>query len=236
MRRAANEKPVVQMVLIGILVVLFAVVLYTRILSSDSGAEPTSATESSTAAPPATGAPAAPAPAEGTVAPDATAPSAPVAPSGPDQATVPPSALVPGPGLPEAVVKAYADGKAIVLLIVRACGSGPVGAGGSSGPCVGRWREAGTDDKSVKAAVKLLRSSPDLAVFVTGAKNIARYSRITNGVAVSRVPALIVIRPKRVSGDVPEASVSYGFRGPESVLQAVNDAIYDGHDVPYYPE
>lgn len=213
MRRAANENPVVQMALIGVLVVVFAFILYTRVLGSDTAAEPSATTESSTAAPaaPATTDPAAPAPAEGTVAPDAAAP----VPSAPEQGTVPPSALVPGKGLPESVVKAYADGKAVVLLIVR---------------------QAGLDDKPVKAAVNALRSRPDLAVFVTGAKNIAHYSRITNGVSVTQVPALIVIRPRSVSGDVPEASVSYGFRGPESVLQAVNDAAYDGHDVPYYPE
>lgn len=213
MRRAANERPIVQMGLIGVLVIVFAFILYTRILSSDTAVE-SSATESSTTAPPAAGAPAAPAapaPADGTVAPEA-APTAPVA---PDQGTVPPSALVPGPGLPEAVVKAYADGKAVVLLIVR---------------------QSGLDDKPVKASVNALRARPDLAVFITGAKNIARYSRITNGVSVTQVPALIVVRPRGVSGDVPEASVSYGFRGPESVLQAVNDAIYDGRDVPYYPE
>lgn len=218
MRRVANENSVVQMALIGGLVVLFAIILYTRILSSDTAAEPSATTDSSTTAPPATAAPGAPATptaptaAEGTVVPDAAAPAVP---SAPEQGTVPPSALVPGKGLPEPVVKAYDDGKAVVLLIIR---------------------QAGIEDKPVKAAVNALRARPDLAVFVTGAKNIARYSRITNGVAVSRVPALIVIHPRSVSGDVPEASVSYGFRGPESVLQAVKDAIYDGHDVPYYPE
>lgn len=221
MRRSANENPIVRMGLIGVLVIVFAFILYTRVLSSDTAAEPSATTESSTAVPPATAAPGAPAtptapaPAEGTVAPDAAAPAVPAVPSAPEQGTVPPSALVPGKGLPEPVVKAYADGKAVVLLIVR---------------------QAGIEDKPVKAAVNALRSRPDLAVFVTGAKNIADYSRITNGLAVSRVPALIVIRPRSVSGDVPEASVSYGFRSAESVLQAVSDAIYDGHDVPYYPE
>jgi hypothetical protein len=46
----------------------------------------------------------------------------------------------------------------------------------------------------------------------------------------------VVVRPKRLSGQVPEAQVSYGFRDSQSVLQAVHDALYKGRDdIPYYP-
>jgi hypothetical protein len=45
-----------------------------------------------------------------------------------------------------------------------------------------------------------------------------------------------VVRPRDLSGGVPQASVSYGFRGPDSVEQAVRDALYDGKsNLPYYP-
>src|SRR6266513_1240322 len=45
-----------------------------------------------------------------------------------------------------------------------------------------------------------------------------------------------VVRPRRISGSVPEAQVSYGFRNSQSVVQAVHDALYTGHDnLPYYP-
>ena len=35
---------------------------------------------------------------------------------------------------------------------------------------------------------------------------------------------------------MPAATVSYGFRGPASVEQALEDALYKGpKDIPYYP-
>ena len=74
-----------------------------------------------------------------------------------------------------------------------------------------------------------------LAVFVIPAKQIARYTAITVGVEVEQVPALIVMRPRRLSGGTPQASVSYGFQTPESVVQAVADASYRGPEVPYHP-
>ena len=222
MRRAINENPVVQAAFVGVLVLVFAVFFYTRVLSgsgSPSSESPTAGTTATPAAPGATGSPVAP---ETGTAPTAPAvPTTPAAPAAPG--TVPPGTLEASKGLPASVVKAYKADKAIVLLIVK---------------------ENGLEDRAVKLWVKALRSHPEvikdnhgLAVFVTGAKDISRYSRITLGVDVSRVPALVVIRPKSLSGDIPEASVRYGFRGPDSVLQAVKDALYKGpDDVPYYPD
>ena len=127
-----------------------------------------------------------------------------------------PSKLVAGPGLPRPVADAYADGKAIVLFV---------------------FRNHGIDDAAVRASVEQLRGRSDLAVFVTHAGQIARYARITEGVDVNRVPALIVVRPRRLVHGAPTATVSYGFRGPDSVQQAVRDALYDGpRNLPYYPK
>jgi hypothetical protein len=117
------------------------------------------------------------------------------------------------PGLPADVLADYKGGKTIVLLIVH---------------------PGGIDDRMVKDAVESLRSDPDLAVYVTGAKGIARYSRITQGVGVSRVPALVVVSPRGV-GSSPTATVDYGFRSSESVVQAVRDAAYKGRDIGYDP-
>ncbi len=73
-------------------------------------------------------------------------------------------------------------------------------------------------------------------MFVTNAGHIARYSRITQGVDVNRVPALIVLRPRHLTRGVPKASVSYGFRGPESVDQAVRTPSTRARsNLPYYP-
>jgi hypothetical protein len=124
--------------------------------------------------------------------------------------------FVAGPGLPASVVNAYDDGSAVVLLVTR---------------------KAGIEDKRMRAIVGQARGVGNVAVFTTNAHGIARYSRIAGGVDVSRVPALVVIRPRKFHDAVPMASVSYGFRGPESVKQAVRDALYDGKsNLPYYPQ
>ncbi len=137
---------------------------------------------------------------------------APAVPVGPSQG------FVAGPGLPADVVRAYRAGKTVVLLIVR---------------------ERGIDDRKVEAALESARRSggAEVALFVTRAKAIARYSRITQGVEVERVPAMVVISPKRLTeGELPEASVSYGYRGAASIAQAVRDANYAGRDdLPYFP-
>jgi hypothetical protein len=128
---------------------------------------------------------------------------------------VTPDSLIPGPGLPAPVVKAWKGGDAVVLLIVR---------GG------------GIDDKLVKTSVRSLNGGHGVAVFVARAADVARYSRITQGVGVDRAPALVVVRPRKKSGSVPQAQVSYAFRDSESVVQAVHDAIYSGPDnLPYSP-
>lgn len=124
--------------------------------------------------------------------------------------------FVAGPGLPESVVSAYDNGQAVVLLVTR---------------------RAGVEDQRLKAMVGGARSVGNVEVFTTNAHGIARYSRIARGVDVSRVPALVVMRPRALSDGVPQATVSYGFRGPESVEQAVRDALYQGKsDLPYYPD
>jgi hypothetical protein len=133
----------------------------------------------------------------------------------PAAGTVSPDALVPGPGLPAKVVKAWQGGDAVVLLIVR---------GG------------GIDDQLVKRSVASLSGDPGVAVFVARAGDVARYSRITQGVGVNRAPALVVVRPRKESGSVPQAQVSYGFRNSQGVVQAVHDALYSGRDdLPYSP-
>jgi hypothetical protein len=158
---------------------------------------------------------AAPAPAPSTSAPAVPAPaptsSAPPATTG----TVSPDALLPGRGLPKPVVTAWKRGDTVVLLVVR---------------------QGGIDDRLVHSSVRSLTSDRGVSVFVTRATQVARYSRITQGVGVSQAPALVVVRPKRVSGSVPEAQVSYGFRDAQGVVQAVHDAVYSGKDnLPYSP-
>jgi hypothetical protein len=206
------------MAVIGALVLIFGFFLVTKVMggkkSEEAPAVPANgpiaaggeAAPASSTAPPPAGA----APASATTAP-VPASSAPVT-SG--SVTVDPEALEPGPGMPPEFASAYERGDAVVLLIVK---------------------PSATDDKLVLSSVASL-SEPGTSVFVVPADKIARFSRVTQGAGVTRVPALVVGRPRRVSGDVPEAEVSYGFRDSASVVQAVRDALYSGRDdLPYSP-
>jgi hypothetical protein len=93
------------------------------------------------------------------------------------------------------------------------------------------------DDRDLEQTVRSVGTRSDVAVFVTDVKNVADYSRITEGVDVNRTPVLIVIQPKRLTdGPMPAATASYGFRGAASVEQAFDDAVYAGpSDLPAYP-
>jgi hypothetical protein len=222
MRQALNENPKVQA---GVVVVLLiAGVLLFMKMSSKPEATPTDPTAAAaTGVAPATGTGAGAAPTDPAAA-AATAPGAVPAATGAAPTAVPsvptasgtvsPEALIPGPGLPADVARAYARGNAVVLLIVK---------------------DGATDDELVRDSVNQISRS-GVVVFVAPASDVARYSRITQGAGVNRVPALVVVRPRRVAGDVPQATVSYGFRSTASVVQAVDDALYSGpDDVPYYP-
>jgi hypothetical protein len=96
--------------------------------------------------------------------------------------------------------------------------------------------DGGIDDHLVARSARLLESVPGIALFVVPAKQIARYAAITLGVDVSQVPALVVMRPRKLSGGSPEASVDYGFQTPQSVAQAVIDARYKGPEETYHPD
>jgi hypothetical protein len=116
--------------------------------------------------------------------------------------------------LPRPVNAAWHSGKTVVLLFIRS---------------------GGIDDRLVAAATKRLAVLPGAAAFIVPASEISRYAAITEGVGVNRVPALVVVRPKRLHQTVPTASVSYGFQSGQSVVQAVIDAGYEGPTLSYHP-
>ena len=218
MRKALNDNPIAQIAVLGALALIVGFLLLTRVGNRNSGAgEPaTSTTDSGVAATPAP-----PLDSAGATTPDAGSAAAPSTPSagaaGPAGSVsgAPAGEFVAGPGLPASVVNAYKDDNTVVLLVLR---------------------HRGIDDQRLRADVVKLRGKNDVALFVTNAGHIARYSRITQGVSVDRVPALIVLRPRHLTEGMPEAILSYGFRGPQSVEQAVRDALYKGPtDLPYHP-
>ncbi len=211
MREALNSNPVVQMAVIGVMIIAAGLLLMTRMGGDPPPTEPTSDAASAAGVPAVAAAPEA--------APTVPAAGAPVTPAAEPSAASPSIApelapLEAGPGLPASVVKAYESGNTVALLVVRA---------------------GGIEDRAVRRSVERLGSQPDVSVFVTRADGIARFAQITEAAGVERVPALVVIRPKRVTGAVPEAFVTYGFRGPGSVVQAVRDAAYVGPTVGYHP-
>lgn len=219
MRDAINNNPVVQIALLGGLLMVGALTFMMR--GGGEEAVQTDPNAATAAVAPLGGGAATPVDGTGaSIAP--VDPASPVDPQG--ASTAPPpgapapgltaESFEPGPGLPAPVVKAYRGGDAIALLLYR---------GGA------------VEDRLVRRSVTALKGKPGLSVFVARAKHVARYSQIANGVGVSQVPALVVVRPKK-AGPAPEALVSYGFRGPKSVLQAVNDALYRGpKNLPYHP-
>lgn len=123
-------------------------------------------------------------------------------------------APVPDVKLPADVYDAWRGGATVVLLFVR---------------------DGGIDDDLVKVTATGLESLPEVVEFVVPAAQISRYSAVTGGVGVERVPALVVLTPRSIAKDAPTASVHYGFQSSQSVTQAVIDAGYDGPTLDYHP-
>jgi hypothetical protein len=208
MRRAVNENPVVQVVVVGILLVIVAFVLMTRVFTSSE--EPAATTDSTEAIPVATDSGTdALAPTDSTGAPTTD-------PADAGSAGVATGAFQAGPGLPAPLVAAYDRGDTVIVLVTR---------------------KGGVDDRRVKVAIDPLSARGDVTVFETVAKHVADYSRVAEGVDLNRVPAVIVLSPKTVTkGEMPTAAVAYGYRSLESIQQAVRDAGYKGPELPYHPK
>jgi hypothetical protein len=223
MRDKLNNDPRTQVIVLAVVAVIFAFVMFTMVLGGEEEAPPptdpaatgaplpigeTATPSTSTPATPAT-----PAPATGAVpaVPDTAVPATPEVAPDPGAA----DGLLPGKGLPKDVLVAYARGDALALVVVD---------------------PKGIADKKVEAYTRELEEQPNVEVFVVEVKDISEYARITQGVSVSRAPALVVVTPREKAGDVPTASVSYGFRSPKSVRIALQDALYDGKPVTSFPE
>jgi hypothetical protein len=217
MRQALNENPMVQLAILAVGGVLFAVLLFTTVLAGDDTAP---ATDTATA-PGGTPAVTESSSSGATVTPSGTEPVTPVpatpepSAGAPGTEVVPADDLVPSKGLPEDVLVALAKRQAVALLVID---------------------PKGISDEKVKGYTERLEGRGDVAVFIVKAKKIARYSRITQGVQVSQTPALVVVSPRNVSGPELVASVSYGFRSPQSIDTAVEEALYDGKQGTTAPE
>jgi hypothetical protein len=212
-REKLNENPKAQVALVAVLVVLGALLFMSKSgggeeEAAEMGVGATEATVS-VAGTSATGTATGATPGEAVEAAAETA----IATAGETAVAVPSS--IPSPPPPRPVATAYDSGKTVVLLIVH---------------------DGGIDDHLVKQSSASLASRSNVALFTVPAKQIARYAAITVGLDVNRVPALVVMRPKRLSRGTPQASVDYGFQTAQGVVQAVRDAAYDGRELSYYPD
>jgi hypothetical protein len=209
MREKLNSSPMAQIGLVAILVVA-AFVLLTKSGGGEASEEaaPTEATVS-VAGTSATGTATAATPGEAVEgAVEGALEAAPEASAAAAAASIPP------PPLPAPVAAAYDSGKTVVLLVVH---------------------DGGIDDRLVSGSAGGLAALPEVALFVVPAQRIAHYAAITLGADVQQVPALVVMRPQRLSNGVPQASVDYGFQTPQSIVQAVRDASYQGPEATYHP-
>lgn len=214
MREKLNENPIAQVALIAILVVVGAVIF---IGGQGGGEEEASeATSAPTQATVAVAGTSTVGTATGATAGEAVEGAVTSALESTGEASAGGTALasVPVPPPPAPVAHAYKAGKIVVLLVVH---------------------NGSVDDKLIKQATAQLASFHEVAFFTVSAKQIARYAAITASVEVNRVPALIVMRPKRLSHGTPQASVDYGFQTAQGVRQAVRDAAYHGRELTYHP-
>jgi len=213
MRQKLNENPVAQIALVGVLLLVVGYFVLTQMGGGEEESAPESApTASVTESASTEGAEAAaPTGGEGRAGSPVT-----VAGGSHEIAAASGSATAPvDRTMPARVQRAYADNKTIALLIVR---------------------DGGIDDHLLREATEVLENRSQVAFFSTKAKHIARFSQITGPLGINQVPALIVIRPRRLNGRGPApASVTYGFQTKSGVRQTIQDAVYRGRKLSYSP-
>ncbi len=216
MREKLNSSPMAQMGLIGVLLIL-GIFLFISKMGGGEEEEPAPTTEATVAvagtevsstAVGATPGEAVESAVEGAVE-EASANATP--------ATVPAApelSSIDAPPLPKPVTAAYKANKTVVVLVVH---------------------DGGIDDAFTALASTVLVHDESVALFIVPASKIADYAAIALGVEVQRVPALIVMRPRNLSGGTPQATVSYGLQTAQDISQAVRDAEYKGPGATYHP-
>jgi hypothetical protein len=114
---------------------------------------------------------------------------------------------------PKAFRAAYKKGGPVVLLVVH---------------------NGGIDDRYTKEALKIVGELEQVQAFVVPAKHIAKYASVTVGLSINQLPALIVMRSRKLSKGSPQASVLYGYQTPESIYLEIKGAAYKGPEKSTY--
>ena len=218
MRKAINNNPIVQIGLLGVLGVLVAVVFMSSMGGDKAPPPEEEATATESAAPAA--APAADR--RRRSMPRPTLPSTPAPEAAPDRRWRQ-HPFEASKGLPADVVNAYESGDVVVLLVMQ---------------------KKGFEDEALKRDVESLECRDDTSRLRHGRqkRRLAEYSADRRGCDARPragdhrpAPARGQARRRARAAPMPAASVSYGYRGKESVIQAVNDALYEGEAGTYAP-
>lgn len=122
---------------------------------------------------------------------------------------------VPAPPPPAAFASAYDSGQTVALLLVH---------------------NGGIDDNLTGEAADAIEGMAGVTLIRVPLKQLPRYASVTVGLDVNRVPALVVMKPQKLSHGVPQATVDYGFQTPATMVQAVRDAAYKGPEATYHPD
>ncbi len=122
---------------------------------------------------------------------------------------------IPAPPPPREFTAAYDSGQTVVLLVVH---------------------NGGIDDKLAARAAGAIEGMSGVTLIRVPLKQLPRYASVTVGLALNRMPALVVMRPQKLSHGVPQATVDYGFQTTATMAQAVRDAAYKGPEASYHPD
>jgi hypothetical protein len=206
MREKLNSNPIAQIALVGVLLVAAGFLVLSSMGGGESeGGESSKTATSSASVTTPTGS--ASVSVTTSIAPSSGASSTPTSVASLSEAPPPP--------LPHRLTATFAANRTVVLLIVK---------------------KGGIADRVTRAQASLARRlRSGVSLFIVPADQISRYAAITEGVKVESVPALIVMRPKRLDHGAVTASISYGVQTRQSIIQAVTDARYRGYTLAYHP-
>lgn len=205
MREKLNSNPIAQIALVGVLLIAGGLLALSSMGGGEGGGTESSKTATSSAS---------------VTTPTGTANVSVTATTASSGSPSTPTSIAslseaPPPPLPHRLTAAFAANRTVVLLIVK---------------------KGGIDDRVTKIEASVARRlRKGVSLFIVPAEQIARYAAITQGVKVEGVPALIVVRPKRLDHGAATASISYGVQTRQSIVQAVTDARYRGHTLAYHP-
>jgi hypothetical protein len=122
---------------------------------------------------------------------------------------------IPAPPPPPEFTNAYDSNQTVALLLVH---------------------NGGIDDKLTARAADSIEGMAGVTLIRVPLAQLPLYAGVTVGLDLNRLPALVVMRPRKLSNGIPQATIDYGFQTPATMVQAVRDAAYKGPETTYHPD